>query len=361
MHCCVIFQTELPLIELKNISKKFRNFSLKSINLQVEQGSYFVLLGNSGSGKSVLLETIAGFYSPDSGQIFINKKDVTNLSIAKRKTALVFHDSALFPHLTVRGNLMYSLKTGKIQRSKWDSLVNDMASLTEVSQLLDRYPAKLSGGEKQRVALGRALLQKPHVLMLDEPLASMDVTLRSNMRSLLRKINRSGQTIIHVTHDFEEAAMLATEIAVIENGSIMQCGKPAHVFQSPKSEFIARFSGYKNFFEGNIVNNNGHSVFRTKNIEIVLSDSEAVGYGFAAIRSEDVSIGIEKPISSARNNYRGQVTSIEQYHSNYEIIVDAGQEFSAYITAEAMKELALDVGSWVWVSFKAFSVKFIEK
>jgi len=155
--------------------------------------------------------------------------------------------------------------------------------------------------------------------------------------------------------------MLATDIAVIENGTIVQAGKPAHVFQYPKSEFAARFSGFKNFFEGHIENDHNQKYFISGNTKFSFSNEEADGKGFVVIRSEDITLSLAKPETSARNCYLGKVLSIEPLHSNYEIIIDAGLQFSAYITSASLHELSIDIGMMVWISFKAFAVKFIEK
>ena len=238
------------MLKLTGINKDFKGFKLSDISFTVEKGDYFILLGPSGAGKSLLLEIIAGLAIPDSGSLELYGRDITQLPIQKRKVGLVFQDHAIFPHMKVKSNLAYALH-GQPGESIHQKIMAMSANLG-IGELLERYPSTLSGGELQRVALARTLIQEPEILLLDEPLSSMDTRLRSGTRSLLRKIHRAGQTIIHVTHDYEEALSLGNRIAVMDHGNILQTGTPDEVFHSPRNGFVAHFIGIRNFFPAKI-------------------------------------------------------------------------------------------------------------
>jgi ABC-type sugar transport system ATPase subunit len=238
------------MLKIKDISVRLGKFELNRINFEVSGGEYFVMLGLSGSGKTVLLHVIAGLIRANSGQIFLNGMEISRERIQRRKVGLVFQDSALFPHLNVFGNIAYPMRSMNYSKTEIKKKTGELATLTGVDHLLDRRTKNLSGGEAQRVALARALALEPECLLLDEPLSALDVQLRGELRSLLRQLNKRGQTIIHVTHDYEEAILLAARVGVIEGGTVVQQGLPAEVFQHPRSEFLARFAGIRNFFSG---------------------------------------------------------------------------------------------------------------
>ena len=244
------------MLDVQHIEKVYQDFSLKDISFQVEDGDYFVILGPSGAGKTQILEILAGLILPDEGKIMLDDREITYRKIQKRPFGLVFQDLAIFPHLSVRDNIRYPLRSGRTGRKEMDELTATIAASTEISHLLERRPSSLSGGELQRVALARTLMRKPRYLLLDEPLASLDVSLRQGLRSLLKRLNTEGQTIIHVTHDYEEAMVLAGKVAVLDQGRIIQSGPADQVFHHPESEFMARFTGVKNYF----VRNNIHGI-----------------------------------------------------------------------------------------------------
>ena len=222
-------------------------FILKDINLEIERGEYFVVLGPTGAGKSVLLETIAGLYQPKKGLIEINGRDVTRAEPRKRNISIVYQDYMLFPHLTVKENIKFGLKEKSQDLDK-------IVEFLDIRRILHRKPDTLSGGESQRVALARALVTKPAVLLLDEPLAALDSNTRERIMSELRQINeKMGITIIHITHERSEAIALADKMAVMNGGGILQVGTPEQVFRKPNSEFIANFVGVENLFKGESV------------------------------------------------------------------------------------------------------------
>lgn len=350
------------MLELRNISKKFRDFSLENVSFSVDKGDYFILLGESGAGKSMVLETIAGLVKPDSGNIILESTDVTTEKIQKRKTGLVFQDHAVFPHLTVAENISYSLHGTNIGKEVKHERVKAIANELGIGKLLHRKPGTLSGGELQRVALGRTLIQDPMVLLLDEPLSSLDSRLRGDLRRLLRTLHHKGQTIVHVTHDYEEALSLGTKIAVIHHGTIIQTGTPAEVFHHPKSEFVARFIGVKNFFEVSLVTVNQSSFAYTRgNVPIRIVTEQPDGEGFILIRGEDVLLSALPVETSATNNFSGTVVEIVPGKVGVEVTIDAGMELHALITLESLEKLGLKTGKICWAHFKATAVKFINK
>lgn len=244
-------------VSLKNVSFKFSSknktsFNIENFSLEIEDGTFTTLLGPSGCGKTTLLRLIAGFLKPDSGEISIDNKIINEKEPYEREIAFVFQDYALFPHLTVEKNLLYGLNNLKEKISKQDSqaLVHQVARLLALEGLLDRYPHQISGGQQQRVALGRSLVLKPKILLMDEPLSSLDAKLRIQVREELREIQQNlGITTIYVTHDREEAFSLSDKIAVINHGKLQQYGTPKEIYFSPENRFTADFAGRANFIE----------------------------------------------------------------------------------------------------------------
>ncbi len=349
------------MLELKNINKNLKAFKLEDINFDVKDGEYFLLLGESGAGKSVLLEIIAGLIKPDNGSIFLEGKEITNKPIQQRPFGLVFQDYAIFPHMSVYDNIAYALHTVKTNHTETNKRVNEIADQLGIIHLLKRNPKTLSGGELQRVALARTLILKPKCLLLDEPLSSLDTQLKKEIRSLLRNINNSGQTIIHVTHHYEEAIALANRIGVIENGTITQIGTPDDVFSHPKSEFIANFCGIANFYKGILYNDNNNEPARfvTNGVSFFVSTNAKESSGHIYIKGEDITVSNDKVHLSSRNTMEGLIEDIEPVKLGYEIIVNIGIKITAAITTSAIKELDLYLGKKVYLYIKASAIKFI--
>ena len=345
------------MLKLKDISIKLGEFQLKNINLELNKGDYYVLLGKSGVGKTVLLEIIAGLIKPDSGKVFQNNLDITREKIQKRKVGIVFQDYSIFPHLTVKQNIAYPLKRKKISNSDKDELINKYASLASIKHLLDRNTQNLSGGELQRVALARMLVSNPNCLLLDEPLASLDIQLKGGLRNLLRQINKSGVTILHVTHDYEEAIALSNKVAVLHGGEIIQKGLTKEVFRKPANEFVANFTGIKNFFIAEFTPINTAKINET--LEINVSNKEGVKKGKIIIRGEEIIISNERIESSATNNFKGKIKQIIPYLINHEIIIDIGVDLSVVISDESLQKFKFKENSEAWVSFKATAIKII--
>lgn len=348
------------MLELKNIKKAYENFSLDDISFQVEDGDYFVILGPSGAGKTQVLEIMAGLVEPDDGTIEVDGHDITDKKIQRRPFGLVFQDHAIFPHLNVRDNIGYSLKHKGLGRNEIDGRIREQAEEVEISQLLDRWPKTLSGGELQRVALARTLIRKPKCLLLDEPLASLDVSLKQGLRSLLKKINNGGQTIIHVTHDYEEALVLANKVAVMNQGKIIEIGPASGVFHQPTSEFAARFTGIKNYFPARLYREEDRQYGELENGTMLrLNTEEPEGKGFVLLKGEDIFISLEDTPTSATNRFKGNIKEINPSIFGFEILVDTGTLFYARITRESVQKLELREGKEVWITFKAANVRFV--
>ncbi|MCB2194842.1 MAG: ABC transporter ATP-binding protein [Bacteroidetes bacterium] len=345
------------MLKLSNISIRFSEFQLKNVTLELEKNDYYVLLGKSGVGKTVLLEIIAGLIRPDSGQILLNNEDITRKKIQNRRVGIVFQDFSIFPHFTVYQNIEYPIKNKKISKAEKRKLVQEFAELTNITHLLTRKPNNLSGGEKQRVALARTLISKPDCLLLDEPLASLDVQLKGDLRNLLRRINQKGTTILHVTHDYEEAIALSNKVAVMQKGKIIQKGLTREVFKKPVNAFVARFTGVKNFFKADF------SPFNTAiindQIKISVDNHDFLSNGKIIIRGEEIILSNDKMESSASNNFKGTIKQIIPYFSNYEIIVDIGIELSVIISEHSMLKYKFKEQRQVWLSFKSSAIKII--
>ncbi len=347
------------MLQLKNINITFDDFSLKNFSISVKKGDYYIILGESGAGKSVILEMLSGLIKPNSGKIFFNNKDITKLSIQKREIGIVFQDYAVFPHLNVFNNIAYPLKNKGLSKSEIKNKVFEKARQTEIFELLHRKTTELSGGELQRVALARTLILEPELLLLDEPMGSLDVLLKDNLRTLLRNLNKAGQTIIHITHDYEEALSLANKIAVINSGKLIQEAEPSEIFNHPKSEFIANLTGIKNFFNAKYITENQLSINDKIAIRANLRKKNCEGY--VVIPSDAIILSRNKQQSSALNNFSGKIESIIPSRFGKEIIVDIGIKLSVSITNRSVANLNLTEGDEIWLSFKANSVKFISK
>lgn len=348
------------MLELRNISCTFPGFSLSDISFSVADGEYFILLGESGAGKSLLLEAIAGLNSIKNGTLLLDAKDITNEKIQQRGIGLVFQDQAVFPHLSVKENIAYPLKGKHLTKTEKDKIIGDITELLQISKLLNRRPATLSGGELQRVALARALVQKPKVLLLDEPLSATDSKLRSELRALLRQINRLGQTIIHVTHDFDEAVSLADRIAIMNQGSIVQSGTPQEVFGNPVNGFVAHFAGIRNFYKVALSTHDSHLIAKpAENVAVFIGDASETDSGYILIRNEDILLSTTTFESSALNNFEGLVTDMYPSRSGMEVVIDIGITLHAQISSESALKLELSQGKKIWVHFKASSVKLI--
>ena len=251
------------MIDIRNLSVELGGFALHDICLNINRGEYFIILGPTGAGKTVLLESIAGVQPIKTGQIWLGGKDVTGMKPEERGASIVYQDYMLFPHYSVRENIVFGLKVRRENPQQITLGLNRVVQLLGIEPLLLRRPDTLSGGEKQKVALARAIVTNPGVLLLDEPLSALDPQTRENVRQeILQLHGQLGLTVLHVTHDFEEAITMGDRIAVIGEGTIKQVGIPDEIFRHPNSEFVARFTMAGNILSGVAMkDNSGATVF----------------------------------------------------------------------------------------------------
>ncbi|MDR2597838.1 MAG: ABC transporter ATP-binding protein [Treponema sp.] len=242
-------------VVITGVNKSFDDFRvLNNVSLEIKKGEFFSLLGPSGCGKTTLLRIIAGFEQPDTGTLTLDKNDVLSLPPNKRQLNTVFQNYALFPHLTVFENVAFSPRLKNISNTEIKNKVNDYLNLVRLEGHAEKKPNQLSGGQKQRVAIARALINEPRVLLLDEPLSALDAKLRQHMLIELDRIHDEiGITFIYVTHDQQEALSVSDRLAVMNQGDILQIGTPQEIYESPATDFVARFIGETNLFDGKVI------------------------------------------------------------------------------------------------------------
>jgi multiple sugar transport system ATP-binding protein len=235
----------MSFLKISHLRKSYGALEiLKDINIEIEQGGFLVLVGPSGCGKSTLLNTIAGLEPITSGEISINGRNVANLPPSQRDIAMVFQSYALYPNMTVAGNIAFGMEIRKVPKEIREKAIKDVSEILQIGHLLDRKPSQLSGGQRQRVAMGRALVRNPQVFLFDEPLSNLDAKLRVDMRTEIKRLHqRMKTTIVYVTHDQIEAMTLATKIAVLKDGVLQQFGSPAEIYNNPANMFVADFMG----------------------------------------------------------------------------------------------------------------------
>lgn len=353
------------MLQLFNISKSYRNFRLKDVSFQVQTSDYFVCLGPSGSGKSLLLKIIAGLEQSDKGSIIYNGRDITQLTPPERKFILVFQEDHLFPHLNVYQNLAFAVRLSEKSTLKQKELLLRVAAETMITHLLERKVTTLSGGEKQRVSLARALLARPQILLLDEPLSSVDVQLRSELLQLLKQIHRKGLPIIHVTHDVHEAIALATRMAIMDNGHLLQWGETNQILHKPANTFVAALLGMKNFILCRIAQRDkDHLVAipqQASHLSIrILADCQCTE-AFLIVDSRSIIVSRHAPETSALNAFRGVVREIIPGLHRAEIIVDIGIPLHVSISKESLEALNLTLQQPCWVTFKASACEIVPR
>lgn len=259
-------------LRIEGLTKRYGNMNaLDEFSLKVDSGQFMVLLGPSGCGKTTAVRCIAGLVNPTSGQIYIGDQMVNHLPPKDRDVAMVFQNYALYPHMIVYNNIAFPLKMRKVAKNKIDDKVRNVANLLEIENLLDRKPKELSGGQMQRVALGRALVREPKVFLMDEPLSNLDAKLRTYMRAEIKKLQKKvGITTLYITHDQIEAMSMADQVAIMKSGLIQQIGTPGEVYQEPANTFVADFVGSPsmNFLKCKIIEKNSGITLESNNIHL---------------------------------------------------------------------------------------------
>lgn len=259
----------MPSLRLVNLTKRFgKTVAVEGLSLEVQDGEIMTLLGPSGCGKTTTLRCIAGLLRPDAGDIYLGEERVTDLPPERREMGFVFQNYALWPHMTVYQNLAFGLELRGLPEAEIKRRIREALAMVRLSGFEDRYPRQLSGGQQQRIALARALVIEPHVLLLDEPLSNLDAQLREEMRFEIRELQKKlGITTVYVTHDQAEALVLSDRIAILNEGKIMQVGTPKEIYDRPSNKFVAGFIGLTSFMEGTIDrldDPKGYTVVRTE-------------------------------------------------------------------------------------------------
>lgn len=287
------------MLELRRISKSFDgNKVLSDISFQIKTGEIVALLGPSGSGKSTLLSIIAGLEKPDSGQVLWDGKDLVNIPAHRRSFGLMFQDFALFPHRDVFGNVAFGLEMASKAKMQFKKRVDEVLDLVNLQGFVRREVSSLSGGEQQRVALARALAPEPRLLMLDEPLGSLDRALRTRLlEDLARILRKSGQTSLYVTHDQAEAYAIADRIVLLNAGHVVQIGKPEQLYRHPASAFAARFLGLENLMAARIEIKNRRKTLMTPLGKFPAPPTKLSGDVLVLVRPDAVRFGKGKKIS----------------------------------------------------------------
>lgn len=281
-------------ILIKNAVKKYGDKEvLKSINLDIKDGEFFTLLGPSGCGKTTLLRMIAGFNSIEGGEFYFNDTLINDMEPSNRNIGMVFQNYAVFPNMTVRGNIEFGLKERKISKGEMDEKVNRILDIMQIREYADRKPQNLSGGQQQRVALARAIVIEPDVLLMDEPLSNLDAKLRVELREEIRRIQKEvGITTIYVTHDQEEAMSVSDRIAVMKEGVIQQCSSPREIYHRPHNLFVASFIGKNNVID---------AYYDKELAKITIGEGEFLDYKNNNIDSQKVKLSIRPEDISISN------------------------------------------------------------
>lgn len=352
--------SEKPLITFKNVTKKFGEFvAISDLNLDIYAREFFALLGPSGCGKTTLMRMLAGFETPTSGVIELAGQDIAAIPPNKREVNMMFQSYALFPHLNIWDNIAFGLRREKMAKDQMEARVEEMLRLTKMEKFARRKPHQVSGGQRQRVALARSLAKAPKLLLLDEPLGALDAKLRQDTQFELMDIQEStGTTFVIVTHDQEEAMTVASRVAVMDHGKLVQVDTPDVIYETPNSVYVADFIGDVNIIEGT-AEANGDSVSLTwaeGKPALVGSANQPISKGASAamaIRPEKIAISSEKP-TDRTNVLQGKVLDIAYLGniSTYHVQLDNGTVIKAQIANT--RRIARRNFTWedpVWLSW----------
>jgi ABC-type Fe3+/spermidine/putrescine transport system ATPase subunit len=347
---------EEPLVKLFDVSKTFGDVvAVRPLRLEISRGDFLAILGPSGCGKTTLLRILGGFVTPTTGSVEIAGVDVTRLGPEKRPTNMVFQGYGLFPHMSVRQNIGYGLRIAARLRPEIDRAVDEMLNLVRLESVADRSVDELSGGQQQRVALARALIMRPRVLLLDEPLAALDLKLRHAMQEELRRIHHEiGGTFVFVTHDQGEALALANRIAVMEAGELVQQGDAEEIYARPRTRFVSTFIGEANIFEGQ--RRGGIVEFA----DVHVPSAGPNGSVIVVVRPEDVNLKAQR--IAGQVTLRGSLADAVYLGAfvRYRIDLPGGHRLIATSTDRAVRE-NLSVGDAVWCGWSLEHQNIIEE
>jgi multiple sugar transport system ATP-binding protein len=354
-------------LRIKDLTKRYGNVkALGDFSLEIKSGEFMVLLGPSGCGKTTAIRCIAGLISPSSGQIYIDDELVNNLPPKNRDIAMVFQNYALYPHMSVYDNIAFPLKMRKKSRLYTEQKINEVANLLGMMDLLNRKPKELSGGQMQRVALGRALVREPKVFLMDEPLSNLDAKLRMYMRTEIKKLQKKvGITTLYITHDQIEAMSMADKVAVMNGGLLQQVGKPQEVYNQPANTFVAGFIGNPsmNFLECDLVKDITTVHFESDSISFTLpnptmrSSSKPLPKRITiGMRPKDICILEDGNLSDIK--MKGEITFTEMLGDDSIIEVKMGS--SLIRVANANSNLDLSVGRVIMLGIPYSKVHFFD-
>jgi molybdopterin-binding protein len=345
------------MISLEHVGARAGAFQLSDITFEIPRGGYGVVIGPAGAGKTTLLETIAGVISTTAGRIRLGERDCTKLPPERRGLGIVYQHAYLFPHLNVRENIAYGAASA--------ADATEVAERFGIAALGSRTVDTLSGGERQLVAIARALARRPSVLLLDEPFSALDPRSRTSTRRLMRAVHAErGFTVLQVTHDFAEAGMLGDIAIVLDGGRVVQQGEPEQVFRKPASPYIADFLGAENVFAGTMERLEGQGIaFRTGELTFYAMDAgasvdmESTRAVHAVIRAEEVSLSATHVASSVQNQFSGTIAEIAHGGGLSRITISVrGTPLVAAVTTKSVRELGLEVGREIIAAFKATAV-----
>jgi putrescine transport system ATP-binding protein len=339
--------------------------AVDGVSLDIERGEFFALLGPSGCGKTTLLRMVAGLETPDAGRIAIDGADMTEIPPYRRPVNMMFQSYALFPHMSVARNVGFGLRQEGVARRTIEARVEALLELVKMNALAKRRPGHLSGGERQRVALARALVKEPKLLLLDEPLTALDRKLREETRFELKRIHRSvGITFLMVTHDQEEAMSMASRIAVMNEGRIVQQGAPEAVYENPSNRFVAGFLGAINLFEGTVAGSERGLLMAETEVGRLAVDHGPVAAGAViavAVRPEKIRL-TRGALPGARNSLAGTLRTIAYRGeaSTYEIELAGGRLVRVTASNRERRPEGFVAGDAVFLSFEPGAARVLE-
>jgi molybdate/tungstate transport system ATP-binding protein len=342
------------MIRLEHVSRRWPEFSIRDVTLEVKEGQYLVIAGPTGAGKTLLLELLLGIHNPDKGRIFVSGEDVTVLPPEKRGIGMVYQDYLLFPHLNVEQNLAFGLRYRRGTREWASQKVQETARLLGIDHLLHRYQYTLSGGEKQRVAIGRALVTEPRVLLLDEPLSALDRTTARRLRAELKSLHRSKKlTILHVTHDLSEARQMGDSIALINDGKLDFLGTVADLLRRPPTLFAANFVGAVNVYKANFEGEDGAR--RVIAGPIIAqpgagnSSRRHTGIAHLMVHPDEVGL-LPGETTEGPNLLRGEIAGLTDEGNYVEVLIrikDLPEPLTVYISRQSARTQMPELGATV--------------
>jgi len=347
------------LVSFEQITKRFGDFTaVDAVTLAIDDNEFFALLGPSGCGKTTLLRLLAGFETPDAGRVLLDGTDLAGVPPYRRPVNMMFQSYALFPHMTVAGNVAFGLKQDKLPKDEIAARVDEMLALVRLTGFADRKPDQLSGGQRQRVALARSLAKRPKVLLLDEPLAALDRKLREETRFELKALRQKLQTtFVIVTHDQDEAMTVADRIAVIDHGRVVQAGPPEAIYQRPNSRWVAGFVGDVNLIEAQVsAVYPSFVLLEREGLKLRVAANAVVAPGMpvaVALRPEKIAIAHAQPEGAAENGAAGVVAEIGYLGATslYKVRLDGGLVLKAAVMNEAAR--TVHANDRVWLSWAA--------